>query len=133
MTPEDLRHFVTRTLGCQCPPEVLAEVSSETGLSGGPLYEALAGIDGSLPPLVDRIITVGGRLVVVISRVTDRERVSDLLGAIAALRDDLDYNRARVVLAAKERSGLPVEGLAEKNDQRLHLHAIWIDDHYPSA
>jgi hypothetical protein len=122
MTPEQLRYFVVSTLGCQCPPEVLENISSETELSGGPLYTALASLEPELPPAVDRIISTGGRLLVLVTRCHDREKLSSLLGAGVRLRDELGFNRIR--LAIWSESGAVPEQPAELPDDRCHVHFL---------
>ena len=66
MTPEKATEFIRDTLGCQCPPELFEDLRQETELSRGPLYAAFKRENTEIIPLVDRIFSVGGRLLVAV-------------------------------------------------------------------
>lgn len=124
MTTDDLRDFVAGALGCQCPPEVLADIADETGLAGGPFYVALRDTDATLPPLVDRIISVGGRLLVLITRADDQETLRSLLASGERLTEALGFRRLRLAVFDARLEADAAGELHCLCSERQHIHFL---------
>jgi hypothetical protein len=124
MTKDQLTTFIQNTLGCDCPEDVLADISSEVHLSGGPLYDTLAAVDSEIVLLVDRMVSVGGRLLVIITRTVDVDVVRKLLAGGVDMRDSLGYNRLRLVVFGSEPEFLSMDTLLNPYDDRVHLQSL---------
>ena len=124
MTKDELKTFIQNTLGCDCPEDVLADISSEVHLSGGPLYDALLTIETDAALLSDRIISVGGRLLVIVTRVGEEKKVRMIMSAGVKMRDRLEYNRFRLAVMTTEPGNITHGSLMEPFDDRVHLHLL---------
>jgi hypothetical protein len=118
---EHLERFLRETLGCGCPAEVLARVR----VSAPP-----ARLEG-LP--VDRLLWIGGRLLVVLCRPDPGEALASGLRRLVhegvALRDRHGYNRVRIVVpvsggAAGAGGVEPAFERCPHRDERVHLHLV---------
>ena len=107
--------FVRETLGCACPDEVFAAI--EDGERGGL-----------------RRIAVGGRLLVYLVAPARGGLTADQLDGYLSRgrreRDELGFNRFRLVIAADDERTTEAEALTgaferlRAGDERLHLHLI---------
>ena len=124
MIKERAESFIRDTLGCQCPAELFQELGQETELSEGPLFRAFRQHDSAMSPVIDRIFSVGGRLLVVVARVRYREAILRLLEAGLSVRDSMGFNRFRLVIFSPVE--IPHEDVAVPShlDDRVHLHVI---------
>lgn len=116
-----IKRFAVEMLGCGCPDEVFLTI--ETGKAS---VATSAGSD------ISRIL-IGNRLLIYIVRVSSNTDLSALLpiciNAGIEERDQKNYNRFRLVLAAEDSS---FDGAAasflfsslSKGDDRLFLHVI---------
>lgn len=113
--PHPLQQFVRQVLGCACPDEVLRNISLE------PPPPSLA----DLP--VGRLLNVGGRLLVMISRPDFRPRdaaeLVHLGKAALALRDAHGFNRVRIVLPAAD-GALACPPFPDELGERIHWHQV---------
>ena len=124
MTYDQLKTFIQKTMRCDCPEDVLADISSEVHLSGGPLYNALLIAESDAAMHTDRIISVGGRLLVIITRTLDADVVRKIISAGIKVRDAKGYNRLRVVTIGPEHGHLSEDDLLSPYDERVHLHFL---------
>ena len=114
-----IEQFVGGVLGCGCPAAVFQSVTLEDNPS------AFA----DLVPA--RLIRIGGRLLVLLLDVREREAAALPLEQLFArgrqLRDSQGYNRFRLVVAAPASVHRPLAqrftGL-DLPDERLHLHVV---------
>lgn len=109
--------FVRETLGCGCPPEVFEHIEDSR--------------PGDL-----RRIAVGGRLLVHVitppTGVVAVERLAEYLSRGRRERDELGFNRFRLVIAAGEGTADPATLVLaferlRAGDERLHLHLVPAD------
>ncbi len=102
-------------LGCACPDEVLRNIAVE------PPPRSLAGLP------VGRLLNVGGRLLVVISRpdfrLSNPAELVHLGKAALALRDARGFNRVRIVLPAAD-GALACPPFPDELGQRIHWHQV---------
>lgn len=124
MTCDQAISFIRDTLGCRRPPELFQDLTNEVDLSGSLLYDAFSAIDQGLPPFLDRILSVGGRLLVVVTRASDKETVYRMLEAGMAVRDNQGFNRFRLVVMASAGRQMIDEELSVYLDDRVHLHIL---------
>ncbi len=124
MIREQAELFIRDTLGCECPPELFQDLGDEVELSDGPLYRAFSLVDEGLLPLMDRVFSVGGRLLVVMTRSFERKTVLRFLEAGKDIRDRMGFNRFRLVIFSPVE--IPHEDVAVPShlDDRVHLHVI---------
>jgi hypothetical protein len=122
MIREQAELFIRDTLGCECPPELFQDLGDEVELSDGPLYGAFSHADKSLLPLMDRVFSVGGRLLVVMTRSLERETVLRFLEAGKGVRDQMGFNRFRLVVMAPADVQVADDAILAPFDNRVHLH-----------
>ncbi len=118
-----VKDFVIHLLGCQCPEEAFRDIR----LNRAP--DALAGV-----PLLFEI-RVGGRLLIFGVAADHLEgsaaALASLVAAGAKARDDLRYNRFRLVAVSEDAAGtLLRQRFAELAglDDRVHLHVVRMED-----
>lgn len=125
-TTDPLRHFVRQVLGCTCPEDVLRDIRVEA-----PPPEL-----ADLP--VERILAVGGRLLVLVCerdyRPPDPAALHRLGAQALRLRDARGFNRVRIVLVADDPVA-PDRPLPQfpALDDRLHWHRVPLGDLAHSA
>jgi len=124
MIREQAELFIRDTLGCKCPPELFQDLTEEVELSGGPLYEAFSLTDKSLSPLIDRVFSVGGRLLVVVTRSFEKETVLRFLEAGKGVRDQMGFNRFRLVVMIPAGQVETLVAMPAHFDDRVHLHFL---------
>ena len=124
MIREQAELFIRDTLGCECPPELFQDLADEVELSDGPLYGAFSLTDESLLPLMDRVFSVGGRLLVVVTRSFERETVLRFLEAGKGVRDQMGFNRFRLVVMAPDGQDETLAAMPAHFDDRVHLHFV---------
>ncbi|MHB8843925.1 MAG: hypothetical protein ACYC7L_04180 [Nitrospirota bacterium] len=120
-TPDRIKHFVRKTLGCSCPDDVFAsiEVRGNVRLNSFITLEA--------------VISIGHRLIVYVAGAGSagciEEHLPVLVGAGKKERDEKGLNRFRLVLVAADPEGL--QNAAERqfeelrgSDEKVHLHVI---------
>jgi hypothetical protein len=109
--------FVRETLGCGCPQEVFEHIEDSR--------------PGDL-----RRIAVGGRLLVYLitppTGVVAVDRLAEYLSRGQRERDELGFNRFRLVIAAGEGTANPATLVLaferlRAGDERLHLHLVPAD------
>jgi len=124
MIKEQAESFIRDTLGCQCPAELFQELADEVELSAGPLFRAFSQADSSLIPFLDRVLSVGGRLLVVVTRSREKETLLRLLAAGKVVRDNLGFNRLRVAVIFHGEQPGSVNIAPNGLDDRTHLHFL---------
>jgi hypothetical protein len=124
MIREQAELFIRDTLGCECPPELFQDLGDEVELSDGPLYRAFSLVDEGLLPLMDRVFSVGGRLLVVMTRSFERETVLRFLEAGKGVRDQMGFNRFRLVVITAKPKDIQDITVPAHYDDRVHLHAL---------
>ncbi len=119
-----VRDFVVNVLGCKCPEEVFREIRLDR--EPGPV--------GGIPLLFE--IRVGGRLLIYGAAADHLRDSGEAVRALAAagmrVRDDLKFNRFRLVAEAGgntagtelRRQFAELAGL----DDRVHLHVVAKDE-----
>ncbi len=122
MIREQAELFIRDTLGCKCPPELFQDLADEVELSDGPIYGAFSLTDKSLLPLMDRAFSVGGRLLVVMTRSFERETILRFLEAGRDVRDDMGFNRFRLVVMTPTNVQIAGDAILAHFDDRVHLH-----------
>ncbi|MDF1535916.1 MAG: hypothetical protein P1S46_05360 [bacterium] len=124
MTPLQAITFIRDTLGCRCPEELFRGIRNEVDLTEGPLFAAFTSVEPGLVHYLDRVLAVGGRLLVAVTRVSDSKTVSRMLEAGRVVRDSQGFNRFRlVVMVPVDRQ--PVEKTVPAHfDDRIHLHIL---------
>jgi hypothetical protein len=116
-TNDVIKYFVRNTLGCGCSDDVLSSIDVEPS---------------HLPDKMDipiHRINVGDRLLIYIVKVENIDVALDvprLLESGKGERDNLGFNRFRLVLAGNDKDG---EALRSFNsfpggDDRVHVHCI---------
>lgn len=119
MSDLEIKQFVQETLGCGCPEDVFQKVDCRCGIT----------VDG-IPLRVK--INVGNRLLIYIAEVCDAESVKNILPPLLMIgkkeRDDLSFNRFRLVLAGDnpdeiKKSAEPLFRDIVK-DEKIHLHIV---------
>jgi hypothetical protein len=120
-SPDAIERFVRDELGCQCAPAVFHRIDVED------CPEQF----GRWPQ--SRLISVGGRLLILVLRSDDslamHRRLGGLLEAGRRLRETRGFNRFRLVIATP-RAGVIASSLRERfdrlegKDTRMHLHVI---------
>ena len=128
MIKEQTESFIRDTLGCQCPAELFQELTDEVELTAGLLFSAFSQADESLVPFLDRILSVGGRLLVVVTRSCEQETLFRLLAAGKIVRDNLGFNRLRVAVIFPGELPETVNIAPCDLDNRIHLHFIALPD-----
>jgi hypothetical protein len=122
-SPYSIKDFVRHTLGCTCPDKVFEQIEDRETVS-------------PLSPH-NRSITIGGRLLLYIWKVTETDNLREnLLAMLAAGRNERDergLHRFRAILAVEE----PLQQVAAEAkllfmsytelDDRMHLHVISAD------
>lgn len=113
--------FIRQELGCDCPPQVFAQVQVQRADT------AFAQMPG------DFLLRVGGRLLVLVILAPDWRALAARLPVLCergrALRDSEGYNRFRLVVAtrdpqhASQALGKIFDALPAR-DARVHLHAV---------
>ena len=124
MIKEQAESFIRDTLGCQCPAELFQELTDEVELSAGPLFSAFSQADSSLIPFLDRVLSVGGRLLVVVTRSREKGTLLSLLAAGKVVRDNLGFNRLRVAVIFHGEQPGSVNIVSSGLDDRTHLHFL---------
>ena len=124
MIKERAESFIRDTLGCQCPVELFQELTDEVELTAGPLFSAFSQADSSLIPFLDRVLSVGGRLLVVVTRSREKTPLLRLLAAGKAVRDSWGFNRLRVVVIFPDEQPGSVNIAPYGLDDRTHLHFL---------
>ena len=124
MIKEQAESFIRDTLGCQCPAELFNELTDEVELSAGALFSAFSQADSSLIPFLDRVLSVGGRLLVVVTRSREKETLLRLLAAGKIVRDNLGFNRLRVAVIFPGERPESVNIAPCDLDDRTHLHFL---------
>jgi hypothetical protein len=124
MIREQAELFIRDTLGCKCPPELFQDLADEVELSDGPLYGSFSLTDKSLLPLMDRAFSVGGRLLVVMTRSLERETILSFLEAGRDVRDHMGFNRFRLVVMTPAKMHEKDFAVQDHFDSRVHLHLL---------
>jgi len=119
MSDDKIKRFVKKTLGCGCPEEVFQYIDCQYDIKVEDV------------PLKARI-NIGNRLLIYVSEVSNTETIKISLAHIVAIgkkeRDDMGFNRFRLVLAAEKID--EIKPAAERlfndidNDDKVHLHVI---------
>ena len=122
MIREQAERFIRDTLGCQCPPELFQNLADEVELSDGPLYSAFSLTDKGLLPFMDRVFSVGGRLLVVMTRSFEKEIILRFLEAGRDVRDHMGFNRYRLVVMTPTDVQVAGDAILAHFDDRVHLH-----------
>jgi len=115
-----IERFVRQDLGCQCPAAVFSRIGV---VEAPPAF-------GAWPRC--RLISVGGRLLILVVRSDDPDTLHRMLGSLLLegrrLREARGFNRFRLVIATAS-AGVShslrkdferLDGL----DERLHLHVV---------
>ena len=121
---EDIRAFVTKTLGCNCPHEVLQNIDCRS---------AVRLDDGTL---LEYEINIGNRLLIFVVTVDEPDSIGLNLPALVeagvGTRDNKGFNRFRLVLLSQdvgpvaEEASRIFESLAA--DDKTHLHIVRQDE-----
>ena len=120
---QQIKDFVRRTLGCGCPEEVFSDINLT-------LSESL-----SDRPAMKRLL-IGRRLLIILLPCLESAIPSclpQLVQEVRKERDDMGYNRVRIVLSLPQPSQIqPSAGLLFPTlagvDDRMHLHILHTDD-----
>ncbi len=119
---ENIKRFVQRDLGCSCTDDVFDHI------------EMISDPDFNLPDKSKTLI-IGSRLLLTVWMTEDLDgvgpRLSDLMLAGQCMRDKLNLNRFRLIIATdnpRETCDIlrPYLGTLPNTDDRTHLHMVWI-------
>ncbi|MEE8547338.1 MAG: hypothetical protein V3S63_04435 [bacterium] len=124
VTKEQMVSFVRDTLGCQCPDDVFDDVSSEEPDSAGRLLNLLKSLDPEAADSVMRVISVGGKLIVIVSSLTEGSFIRRLLEAGVSVREAFGYNRLRLALVTGGSLESSEREILDGFDERVHLHVL---------
>lgn len=124
MEKEQIITFVRDTLGCSCPEDVFDDISCEDPQSSGRLFESLKDLDPEAADTVRQMISIGGRLIVIVSAATESGFVKRLARAGVSVREGFGYNRLRLALPAGGTLEGSEEEILDGFDERVHLHFL---------
>ena len=120
MTSLAIKAFIKGQLGCSCPDDVFSSISTSDKNE----------LINNLP--IDRVIEIGGRLLVAITEHYDWCRVKDNLEQVVhagvTLRDRKGFNRFRLVIATDDEEARQTiqrvyDSLTAK-DEKTHIHFV---------
>jgi hypothetical protein len=117
-----IKKFVQNVLGCTCPNKVFEQVE-----------------DRHVPPSSSphtRSITIGGKLLIYIWEVDEKELQEGILAMLETGKKERDargLNRFRAVLAVKTPQAVAPRAnqyfsLFEGKDDRMHIHVVPVND-----
>jgi hypothetical protein len=119
MSDENIKKFAQETLGCGCPEEVFQHIDCQYDIQVKDV-------------LLRARINIGNRLLIYVVEVSNTETIKNILAHIINTgkkeRDDLGFNRFRLVLAAEKID--EIKPAAERlfndidKDDKVHLHII---------
>jgi hypothetical protein len=119
MNDKEIKVFVRETLGCGCPEEVFQYMDYQSNIMSGDV-------------LLRARINVGNRLLIYVVDVEKRESIRNILSRLIDIgkkeRDDLGFNRFRLVLASDNMNEIrrTSEELFRDSgkDEKVHLHIV---------
>ena len=119
MNDKEIKVFVRETLGCGCPEEVFQYMDYQSNIMSGDV-------------LLRARLNVGNRLLIYVVDVEKRESIRNILSRLIDIgkkeRDDLGFNRFRLVLASDNVSEIrrTSEELFRDSvkDEKVHLHIV---------
>ncbi len=119
MNDKEIKVFIRETLGCGCPEEVFQYVDYQSNIMSGDV-------------LLRARINVGNRLLIYVVDVEKRESIRNILSRLIDIgkkeRDDLGFNRFRLVLASDNMNEIrrTSEELFRDSvkDEKVHLHIV---------
>ena len=119
MNDKEIKVFVRETLGCGCPEEVFQYMDYQSNIISGDV-------------LLRARINVGNRLLIYVVDVEKRESIRNILSRLIDIgkkeRDDLGFNRFRLVLASDNMNEIrrTSEELFRDSgkDEKVHLHIV---------
>jgi hypothetical protein len=119
MSDENIKKFAKETLGCGCPEEVFQHIDCQYDIHVEDI-------------LLRARINIGNRLLIYVVEVSNIETIRNILARTIATgqkeRDELGFNRFRLVLAAEKID--EIKPAAERlfndidKDDKVHLHII---------
>jgi hypothetical protein len=120
MTSSAIKAFIKGQLGCSCPDDVFSSISI---CDSNELVNELP---------VDRVVEIGGRLLVIISQQYDWFKINNNLEQIIhagiLFRDRNGFNRFRLVIATDdEEVRLAIQqsyDLLTGKDEKTHIHFV---------
>ncbi|UCG39541.1 MAG: hypothetical protein JSV00_04785 [bacterium] len=124
MTRDEAVCYIRDTLRCGCPDEILGALSIETRDKPDLCLDLIARSFPTLLDLVDRVLVVGGRLLVLECGNLTRSHLEEVLTASPGIRAKLNLRRVRVVVSASGTSAQSGPGPWHLPDDRVHLHFI---------
>ena len=124
MTRQEALSLIRDTLGCRCPEDALYVISRETRDNPDICWH----LAKKLAPVLEKssriIMTVGGRLLVVVCQELESEETVIVLNDAVHLRDVLGFKRARIAADAIV-CGTSGEAVTPRMpDDRVHLHFL---------
>jgi hypothetical protein len=119
MNDKEIKVFIRETLGCGCPEEVFQYMDYRSNIMSGDV-------------LLRARINVGNRLLIYVVDVEKRESLRNILSRLIDIgkkeRDDLGFNRFRLVLASDNMNEIrrTSEDLFRDSvkDEKVHLHIV---------
>jgi hypothetical protein len=119
MNDKEIKVFVRETLGCGCPEEVFQYMDYQSNIMSGDV-------------LLRARINIGNRLLIYVVDVEKRESIRNILSRLIDIgkkeRDDLGFNRFRLVLASDNMNEIrrTSEELFRDSgkDEKVHLHIV---------
>lgn len=118
---KEIKIFVRKTLGCECPEEVFRHIECKCNIK----------LDNNI--LVGRKINIGNRLLIYVVEVNGIDFVKTHLSTLLRIgkdeRDELHFNRFRLALVTDrideisevaERIFTPIK----ERDEKVHLHIV---------
>ena len=119
MNEKEIKVFIRETLGCGCPEEVFQYMDYQSNIMSGDV-------------LLRARINVGNRLLIYVVDVEKRESIRNILSRLIDIgkkeRDDLGFNRFRLVLASDNMNEIrrTSEDLFRDSvkDEKVHLHIV---------
>ncbi len=119
MNEKEIKVFIRETLGCGCPEEVFQYMDYRSNIMSGDV-------------LLRARINVGNRLLIYVVDVEKKESIRNILSRLIDIgkkeRDDLGFNRFRLVLASDNMNEIrrTSEDLFRDSvkDEKVHLHIV---------
>lgn len=124
----ELKHFIRKTLGCDCPDEVFKSITVQRL----PAQANLA---------ADYSIDVGSRLLIFLTWASQHKLTADAMQQTCVtgrnVRDHQSFNRFRFVLITADQNPLASDALASidtllSSDDKLHFHLVQVSDLTPA-
>lgn len=118
-------NLIRNTLGCNCPDEVFHIISREGPGNQDILYNMIKSADRKAAACVDAIVSVGGKLLVIVCGEVTENDLAVLVHEGVSVRDCMNFNRLRIVLKKSRASMDTVDRLMAGFDSKVHFHILY--------